>query len=251
MDTHPLKVFRFPVTITSAIIVFVVLLFVPILCFGDDENAPTRCGKCHQAEYLRWTQSGHFRNNVVCRECHGEPHSANLQGCRKCHGEKHAKMISRWPEVRRFDPPNSSDYVCIVCHRSHRGGLDPRRKICTACHGAHLTPNAMIGFHTGPAEAADPTENDGFALLQRDTWGSGTLTLLLEKMGSSQNRSARPYLLAIFLTLIYPFGVALFLPPVLGLLIIIRSANHCSSHFLEAKSVDCSTAGTIPSKIKE
>jgi len=119
---------------------FILIGFVfsaPLLCLANTKTTPIECGGCHTRQYRAWTDSKHYRENILCRNCHGVLHSAKLEGCRQCHGKKHEEIFRSWPEVQRFNPPDSSDYVCIVCHDAHGGGFYANRELCRKCHVFH------------------------------------------------------------------------------------------------------------------
>lgn len=146
-------------------VLLAVLAGWPVGASAETDLAPHECGACHETQYYRWTVSEHCRSEVLCADCHLELHSSKLYGCRDCHPQKHDLLFRSWPEVQQFDPPNSSDYVCLTCHRAHFGGLTDHRRACLACHSQSVG-RGTIALHTGPGEFFVPTENDGFVLLE-------------------------------------------------------------------------------------
>lgn len=198
-------VFRFLISI-------VLLFSAPLLCLAGTKTMPIECGGCHTRQYSHWTDSKHYRENISCNNCHGVLHSAKLDGCRKCHGNKHEDIFRSWPEVQRFNLPDSSDYVCIVCHDAHRGGFDANRGLCGRCHGKSMKSKLLVTFHSGPAEFVDPTENDGFVLL-------GTIINRYNRLSSV----LQTLTLMIFSLLLYFIGTLVLFPVSLGLVVISKT----------------------------
>lgn len=129
---------------------------------------PHECGACHDTQYQDWGLSMHSQNKVHCNDCHGTLHSSQILGCRQCHGNKHQQILKHWPEVQRFDIPNSNDFVCVLCHDVHTGELIEYRQSCTVCHNDGVS-DFVVAMHTGPGEFMNPTENDGFQLMNAPT----------------------------------------------------------------------------------
>gem|GEM_PF-2808357 len=193
----------------SAVILLGAVLLTPGASPGQTELAPHECGACHRQQYDEWVISEHHRSQVVCSDCHMELHSSRINGCRECHPKKHEQLFIGWPEVQRFDPPHSSDYVCVICHPAHPGGLDQHHQACAICHN-HPTTRNTIAFHAGPAEYAVPTENDGFVLLE-----------------AAQNRLLQvPRAKRVFSFLLYYVGgTVLLFPLALGVVVIIKRSD--------------------------
>ncbi len=173
------------------------------LSLAGERLPPDQCGNCHEEKYREWIGSKHRRSNVECGACHGDLHSGGVQGCRQCHGLKHHAIFEQWPAVQRFDPPNSSDYVCTVCHQSHTCELDEHRQACVVCHDSTLN-NDVAAFHADLAEIFVPTENDGYVL--RESLAANLLNT--SQLGLSL--LAMPVSLVMFCVgtcLLFPFGL--------------------------------------------
>ncbi len=166
---------------------------------------PEQCGQCHQVEYDKWTHAKHRQIKVACNACHGQLHSGKIEGCRQCHGDKHGHIFEHWPAVQRFDPPNSNDYVCAVCHDPHHTDLTEHKQSCKKCHNDNL-PRDLIMLHADLAEWVVPTENDGYVL--RESTGAK----LLDMGGTVLGFLGLPISIPVFLVgtvMLFPLGLGI------------------------------------------
>ncbi len=128
-----------------------------------DESAPLLLEEPPQAEAAPKTDPQHpVADNTKCYVCHAnykeEPfvqwHAKANVGCVKCHGDSPDHIA----DENNLTPPNTMywpskvGFSCYWCHPQHRapprevllrfqervaGKVDPKRVLCTDCHGEH------------------------------------------------------------------------------------------------------------------
>lgn len=198
----------FPDTVRNLVIGTIVSITATAASFGADGLPPEQCGQCHQVEFDKWTHAKHRQIHVACSACHGQLHSGKIEGCRQCHGDKHEHIFKHWPAVQRFDPPNSNDYVCAICHDPHNTDLTEHKQSCKKCHNDNL-PRDLVMLHADLSEIFAPTENDGYVL--RESTGAK----LLEMGGTVLGFLGLPLSIPILL-----LGTAMLFPVGLGIAVI-------------------------------